>query len=186
MNTEVSNDNAIGQYLKSAREKMGLTQKEIAAFLCLKVSTIRDIETGHFTEKICATFLKGYIKSYARLVKIPEKKIMLMINKEKSFSNRLVPPIQSYSSINKFNKKYNKFIIVTTWIIIFLVIGLTIIWYWQYYKDLENKMSILIPKENSISVNSSSVNRTNYKTFIDIDYTKNNKKKYFLLYKIKK
>lgn len=50
MNTEASQDQTVtetpGVRLRQARESLGLTQQTVAERLCLKVSTIRDIEIG--------------------------------------------------------------------------------------------------------------------------------------------
>lgn len=64
-----------GKYLKETREQIGLTKKDVAKYLCLKLSTINDIENDQLTEKISLTFLNGYIRSYAHLLNLPEKKI---------------------------------------------------------------------------------------------------------------
>lgn len=141
---------SIGKYLKEEREKAGLTQQDIANDLCLKLSTIIDIENDESTEKICLTFLNGYIRSYARLIKLPESKIKeLVCNKEKNYNLKF--PIQSYSS-NKIYKK-NNWLVISTWSIIFLIIILIIAWYYHYYKDLQNEFINTNNKENNINLN---------------------------------
>lgn len=148
MNNEVSNEESIGKFLKSARKKMGFTKKEIANRLCLKISIIHDIEKDFVNEKICTTFLKGYITSYARLVKVPENEIKKLILNKKNFFQYISPPMQTYSSINKFRSKYNKFFLIITWIILLLSISITIIWYLKYYKEFKNEIIFSIPKKN--------------------------------------
>ncbi|MDT1837885.1 helix-turn-helix domain-containing protein, partial [Escherichia coli] len=48
MNTEATQDhqeaNTTGARLRHAREQLGLSQQAVAERLCLKVSTVRDIE----------------------------------------------------------------------------------------------------------------------------------------------
>ncbi len=62
-----------GARLRNAREQLGLSQQAVAERLCLKVSTVRDIEEDKAPADLASTFLRGYIRSYARLVHIPEE-----------------------------------------------------------------------------------------------------------------
>lgn len=76
MNTEASQDQTVpettGVRLRQARESLGLTQQTVAERLCLKVSTIRDIEEDKAQANLASTFHRGYIRSYAKLVHLPK------------------------------------------------------------------------------------------------------------------
>ena len=71
MNTEATHDQnealTTGVRLRNAREQLGLSQQAVAERLCLKVSTVRDIEEDKAPADLASTFLRGYIRSYARL-----------------------------------------------------------------------------------------------------------------------
>jgi cytoskeleton protein RodZ len=54
----------------------------VAERLCLKVSTVRDIEDDKAPADLASTFLRGYIRSYARLVHIPEEELLPMMAKQ--------------------------------------------------------------------------------------------------------
>ncbi|KHP84597.1 hypothetical protein QS30_20185 [Salmonella enterica subsp. enterica serovar Senftenberg] len=77
MNTEATHDQneaqTTGVRLRNAREQLGLSQQAVAERLCLKVSTVRDIEEDKAPSDLASTFLRGYIRSYARLVHVPEE-----------------------------------------------------------------------------------------------------------------
>lgn len=62
--------------MRNAREQLGLSQQAVAERLCLKVSTVRDIEEDKAPADLASTFLRGYIRSYARLVHIPEEELL--------------------------------------------------------------------------------------------------------------
>ncbi len=85
MNTEATQDhqeaNTTGARLRHAREQLGLSQQAVAERLCLKVSTVRDIEDDKAPADLASTFLRGYIRSYARLVHIPEDELLPMMAK---------------------------------------------------------------------------------------------------------
>ena len=69
MNTEASQENkatmTTGERLRQAREQLGLSHQAVAERLCLKVSTIRQIEEETTPADLAPTFLRGYIRSYA-------------------------------------------------------------------------------------------------------------------------
>jgi len=54
--------------LKSQRESLQLTIKEVSVELRLEERIIRDIEDGNFTGFKSYLFLKGYLLNYANLV----------------------------------------------------------------------------------------------------------------------
>lgn len=80
MNTEATHDQneaqTTGVRLRNAREQLGLSQQAVAERLCLKVSTVRDIEEDKAPSDLASTFLRGYIRSYARLVHVPEEELL--------------------------------------------------------------------------------------------------------------
>ncbi|MEY2343826.1 helix-turn-helix domain-containing protein [Proteus mirabilis] len=50
-----------GSTLRQAREKAGLTQQTVADRLCLKLTTVCEIEADTISSGIAPTFLRGYI-----------------------------------------------------------------------------------------------------------------------------
>jgi cytoskeleton protein RodZ len=64
-----------GSRFKAAREAMNLTEKDAAARLHLKPHLITIIETERFENGPPPIFMRGYIRSYARLLNLPEKEI---------------------------------------------------------------------------------------------------------------
>ncbi|MDI9245227.1 RodZ domain-containing protein [Marinobacter sp. CHS3-4] len=57
-----------GQQLKKAREKHGLSQKDVADAQHLRVSIIQSIEDGKYEDIASELFLKGYVRAYAMQV----------------------------------------------------------------------------------------------------------------------
>ncbi len=62
--------NQPGAILRHAREMLGLTQREIALRLKLRVNSISDIENDRLNQPTAAAFARGHIANYARLVNI--------------------------------------------------------------------------------------------------------------------
>ncbi|EKD54810.1 MAG: hypothetical protein ACD_60C00041G0001, partial [uncultured bacterium] len=64
-----------GMRLKEAREQMQLSQKEAAIRLHLSTNIIQLLETEDFRNAPPATFMRGYLKSYARLLNLTENEV---------------------------------------------------------------------------------------------------------------
>lgn len=64
-----------GKRLKTAREDLNLSEKEAADRLRLKPKMIALIEAENFEQGPPALFLRGYIRSYARMLHFPEQEI---------------------------------------------------------------------------------------------------------------
>lgn len=108
MNTEASQDKTVsmttGQRLRQAREQLGLSQQTVAERLCLKMSTVRDIEEDSVSADLASTFVRGYIRSYAKLVHLPEDELLPMLAKQAPLKMAKVAPMQSFS-LGKRRKK---------------------------------------------------------------------------------
>ncbi|CAO96073.1 cytoskeleton protein RodZ [Erwinia tasmaniensis] len=143
MNTEAtqekSNVNSTGERLRTAREQMGLTQQNVAERLCLKLSTIRDIEEDNSPASLASTFLRGYIRSYARLVHVPEEELLPMMAKQAPVRDAKVEMMQSYS-LGKQRKKRDGWLMIFTWLVLFVVLGLTGAWWWQNHKAAQDDL----------------------------------------------
>lgn len=64
-----------GARLAAARERFGLTQAEVARALNLRATVIVAIEEEDFAELPQMAFVRGYARTYARLLEVPEDDI---------------------------------------------------------------------------------------------------------------
>jgi cytoskeleton protein RodZ len=60
-----------GQRLRAEREARGMTEQEVARQLNLTVNYLKALEADDYERLPQATFIKGYIRNYARLLDIP-------------------------------------------------------------------------------------------------------------------
>ncbi|WP_108419081.1 cytoskeleton protein RodZ [Klebsiella aerogenes] len=152
MNTEATQDhqeaNSTGARLRNAREQLGLSQQAVAERLCLKVSTVRDIEEDKAPADLASTFLRGYIRSYARLVHIPEAELLPMMAKQAPIRAAKVAPMQSFS-LGKRRKKRDGWLMSFTWLILFVVIGLSGAWWWQDHKAQQEEITSMADQSTS-------------------------------------
>ena len=143
MNTEASQDKTVsmttGERLRQAREQLGLSQQAVAERLCLKMSTVRDIEEDNLSADLASTFVRGYIRSYAKLVRLPEDELLPMLAKQAPLKVAKVAPMQSFS-LGKRRKKRDGWLMSFTWLIVFVVVGLTGAWWWQNHKAQQEEI----------------------------------------------
>ncbi|MBK4784328.1 MAG: cytoskeleton protein RodZ [Pantoea sp. Pent] len=160
MNTEATQENSAvhstGERLRLAREQMGLTQQNVAERLCLKLSTVRDIEEDKSPADLASTFLRGYIRSYARLVHVPEDDLLPMMAKPAPVRAAKIEPMQSFS-LGKRRKKRDGWLMIFTWLVIFVVVGLTGAWWWQNHKASQADLVSMADQNGSSSDNSQSI-----------------------------
>ncbi|ARU94913.1 cytoskeleton protein RodZ [Tatumella citrea] len=160
MNTEATQEKSAvqstGERLRIARESKGLTQQNVAERLCLKVSTVRDIEEDKSPADLAATFLRGYIRSYARLVNVPEDDILPMLSKQAPVRSAKITPMHNISLGSSSRRKKRDGMLTTfTVLVILVVIGLTVAWWWQNHKASQADMAAMT---NSATDNSASGN----------------------------
>lgn len=152
MNTEATQDQqaaqTTGARLRNAREQLGLSQQAVAERLCLKVSTVRDIEDDKAPAELASTFLRGYIRSYARLVHIPEEELLPMMAKEMPARAAKVTMGQSMS-LGKRRKKRDGWLMSFTWLVLFVVIGLTGAWWWQNHKAQQEEITTMADQSSA-------------------------------------
>ncbi|KFX02607.1 cytoskeleton protein rodZ [Pectobacterium betavasculorum] len=153
MNTETTQDTTEaklpGERLREARERLGLTQQTIAERLCLKITTVRDIEEGTTPADLAPTFLRGYIRSYARLVHLPEDELLPIVDKQAGPKAISVSPMQSFS-LKKSRKKRDGWLMTITWLVVLVVLGLTGAWWWQNHQAQQAEINSMVDHATSM------------------------------------
>lgn len=102
-----------GTILKNKRESLGLTQKQIADRLKLRITVIQKIEENQFESDLVATFTRGYLRSYAKCVNVDEKVVLDALDHAGDAQHE-EQEMQSFS--RKTNtEKHNSRIMSLTW-----------------------------------------------------------------------
>ncbi|WP_428772269.1 cytoskeleton protein RodZ [Vibrio sp.] len=118
-----------GTLLKQRREELGLTQRQIADRLRLRLTIIDNIENNQFESDQVAIFTRGYLRSYAKAVGLPEKQVLAALEHRTEVQHR-EQPMQSFSRKTKV-EKHNSRIMTLTWGIFAIIIGISSLWWWQ-------------------------------------------------------
>ncbi|WP_339725236.1 RodZ domain-containing protein [uncultured Paraglaciecola sp.] len=118
-----------GQILKLARKKANLSSQDIADKMKLKKSLVEDIEQDNYDINISLTFIRGYLKLYAKHVKVDETEIL---NAFENLSTQKKEPakLQSFSR-RVANQANDDKLMLVTYLIVAVVIALVVIWWFQ-------------------------------------------------------
>ncbi|MDZ7683887.1 MAG: helix-turn-helix domain-containing protein [Gammaproteobacteria bacterium] len=82
----VSSVETVSQRLVRAREARGLSQKEVADELFLTTTFIRYLEDGDFEKIPKPAFIKGYLRSYARVVGLDSDDLVAAFEQEQNIA----------------------------------------------------------------------------------------------------
>ncbi|WP_273975801.1 cytoskeleton protein RodZ [Vibrio parahaemolyticus] len=150
--TEHENTNEVplsieaGTLLKNKRESLGMTQKQVADRLRLRVSVIEDIENNRFESQQVATFTRGYLRSYAKFVGLDEKVVLVALEQTADVKPKEQEiEMQSFSRKTK-HEKHNSRIMLLTWVIAIVIIGISAAWWWQ--NQQENSLAQVVAEAN--------------------------------------
>ena len=120
-----------GLLLAEARRAKQLSTDDVAKRLCLKVNIIEALEKDELLPSISLTFIKGYTRSYAKLLCLDEVHIITLFN-DFHASETLIAPKKMQSFSRKVAKENNdsRWMLVT-YSLIAVVLILIVIWWSQ-------------------------------------------------------
>ena len=146
----------LGQLLRNAREQLGWTREQVASRIHLRLTLIAAIEADTYDKHTSHTFIRGYLRAYAKLVGIPEETILAAYEKL-----GLTPPdnidMQSFSRRSRQQANDSRLKVVT-WLVILVLIGLSVAWWWQSTARRSAGDDALAATEMSATVNTPEAN----------------------------
>ncbi len=118
-----------GDLLRTAREEKGYTTQEVATYLCLRRQLVEEIEASKFDPKVAATFIRGYLKSFAKYVGASETAVLnayndLVLDKPK------LDDMQSFSRKKAIEKQDSRLMLIT-YIIVAVLVASFVLFIWQ-------------------------------------------------------
>lgn len=124
----------VGAVLRKAREAKELTVQEVALKLHLRPGVITDLENDKFDAMSSATYVRGYIKNYARFIEADIALIKTCVMQQ--LPQDPAPIMQSFS--RKTTKQArDKRLIISTYFILFVLLALLVLWWVQKSSSLD-------------------------------------------------
>lgn len=117
---------SVGKVLKNQREKSNMTQEEVASKMHLNVDYIIAIESDDYTKISGESYVNGYIRSYAKLLKLPEQEVVTLSKDAEHQQTNLVPNYMERKIAFTDDSMSAK-----TWVLLFVAItGLLFLTWW--------------------------------------------------------
>lgn len=137
-----------GDLLQAARIEQGLTTHDVATRMHLSLGVLQSIEENNFDDITAPIFVKGYLRSYARLVSLNEDEIIRLY--VDLYSNE-DPPICAVSQILPESKVHNARIKWATYLVIFVLIALLSAWGWNKIQNKPEAVSLDVNQPNDVA-----------------------------------
>jgi cytoskeleton protein RodZ len=118
-----------GQILKLARERLGLEQKDISSKLNLQVDTIDAVENDAVEKLPAPTYVRGYIRSYARMVQLDGDELIKLYENDAAGPPEIIPDIRQHHQVSSNDKPVK----AVTYLITFGLVLLLIAWLQSHY-----------------------------------------------------
>ena len=123
---QLDNNTELGVLLTRGREKLSLSQKEIATRLNLKEEIIAALDTNDFKGLPAPTYVRGYIRSYARAVNLNADSLINIYEGKAEAPPEILPDVKPAVQASSRDKPVK----AMTYLITFSLVILVIAW-WQ-------------------------------------------------------
>ena len=130
-----------GAMLKQRRETLGMSLEQAAAHLNLKAAVIHQLESQQWDARVAPTFIRGYLRHYARLLKLDETDVLAQFDQLLSAIPQPTP-MHSFSKKTSRDAAESRFMLATYFLLV-LLIGLFLVWFWQTHMLNDQPVSML-------------------------------------------
>ncbi|MCL1073415.1 RodZ domain-containing protein [Shewanella dokdonensis] len=127
-NHAAGHEETLGTVLQQARESKGLSLQEVAARLHLRASIVADIENDEFCNIASSTYVRGYVRNYARFLEIDPECIEACLSRQVPVVT--APVMQSFSRKTS-QKSRDNWLMVVTYLIVIVSLALLVLWWLQ-------------------------------------------------------
>ena len=124
----------IGSLFIDARVKIGLTQEDVSKILKVRISAIKQIESGEELESLGSAYSFGFLRSYAKLVDLNPENIIK--NYKSSNSEKNIKFDYNFPSVRKEKKSLFPIIALCTFLFSLVIYSS---WYYLNINNLETE-----------------------------------------------
>ncbi|MDZ7868867.1 MAG: DUF4115 domain-containing protein [Rheinheimera sp.] len=143
-----------GALLKQRRETLGMSAEQAAAQLNLKAAVIHQLESQQWDARVAPTFIRGYLRQYARMLKLDESDVLAQFDQLLSAMPQPTP-MHSFSKKTSRDAAESRFMLATYFLLV-LLIGLFLVWFWQTHMLNDQPVSML-PELETVAAKTSAV-----------------------------
>lgn len=127
----------LGERFRQAREALQLSFDDVAKEINLRPTILTHLENNEFSHKsIPATFMKGYIRSYAKFLHLPAAEWEPVVaGLSDTVHNDLAKNSRATKSVNQYSSHHHRWVGYITILVILVVAGMTALWWWENYQQ---------------------------------------------------
>ena len=118
-----STSSGAGARLKEARIAQGLSVKDIASRLNLKIEIVEALENGQDEKLPVSTYVRGYIRSYAKIVNLDGNELISLYENNEVSPPEIIPDVRSTSQVSSRDKPVRAVTYLVTFILALLLIA---------------------------------------------------------------
>lgn len=82
----------VAEQLRAAREAAGLTEQQVAEQTKMRADRVLAVESGNYDVFTAPVYIRGFVRTYARLVKADEESVMIALDAELARTERFREP----------------------------------------------------------------------------------------------
>lgn len=83
---------SVAEQLRAAREAQGMTLHAAAEVTKIRTDHLRALEEGNYDVFVAPVYIRGFVRSYARLLRLDEKAVMAVLDGELSQTEKFKEP----------------------------------------------------------------------------------------------
>ena len=141
----------VGDKFRLAREALNLSLEAVSQAISLRPSILQDIENNRFIHRSTpATFVRGYVRSYAKYLKIADSEWLNMIDFGDEQQNDLGQNARATSSVNQYSS-HNRWVGYLTTLVVLVVLGMTGMWWWESHQQSNAERDNLVNSYTQLS-----------------------------------
>ncbi len=139
----------LGQILACERQKQRITLQQMADLTKIRLKHLQALEKNQFELLPPTTFIKGFLKSYARVLKLDEKSLLAILRRDypRSKTDHFLPKEFTHPLKKTRNFWQPVSLAVITIALIFLILLSYVGWQW-YSLNQPPSLTIFQPEEN--------------------------------------
>ncbi|MBO1518509.1 RodZ domain-containing protein [Oceanisphaera pacifica] len=119
-----------GSLLRHAREAKGWTQAEVARRLNLRLAVIESIDSDQHKAGVATTFLRGYVKAYAKVVGVDERQALAAFDVVNTEEPAFEASMKSFSKKTR-QQASDKWLKRISWFVFLGLLVSLVYWWWQ-------------------------------------------------------
>lgn len=123
----IKNQPKAGTILRTARDKKNLSVHEVASQLRLDPRIIEALEKDDYGSFPADTYIRGYLRNYAKLIGIDGDEIISIYESEAPEPPEIIPDVKHSTQVSSSDKPVKAF----TYLVTFILVLLLLIWWWQ-------------------------------------------------------